>query len=43
MSPELATRGNGLMLFFRLVDFDAALHSARALVRQLEEELGTSP
>jgi catechol 2,3-dioxygenase-like lactoylglutathione lyase family enzyme len=37
-SPEPATPGNGLLLFFRVDDFDASLQSARALVAQLEEE-----
>src|SRR5215472_13573861 len=38
MSPEHAAPGNGLLLFFRVDDFDAALQRARALVTQLEEE-----
>ncbi len=38
MSPDHATPGNGLILFFRVEDFDIALQSARALVSQLEEE-----
>jgi catechol 2,3-dioxygenase-like lactoylglutathione lyase family enzyme len=38
MSPDRATPGNGLILFFRVEDFDIALQSARALVSQLEEE-----
>jgi catechol 2,3-dioxygenase-like lactoylglutathione lyase family enzyme len=38
MSPEHATPGNGLLLFFRVDDFDAALQRARALVTRLEEE-----
>ena len=37
-SPEPATPGNGLLLFFRVDDFDACLQRARALVAQLEEE-----
>ena len=37
-SPEPATPGNGLLLFFRVDDFDASLQRARALVAQLEEE-----
>ena len=37
-SPEHATPGNGLILFFRVDDFDAALKRARALVSRLEEE-----
>ncbi len=42
-SPEHATPGNGLILFFRVDDFDACLESARALVAQLEEEPNVSP
>jgi catechol 2,3-dioxygenase-like lactoylglutathione lyase family enzyme len=37
-SPEHAEPGNGLLLFFRLDDFKAALSRARALVDRLEEE-----
>ena len=37
-SPTLATPGNGLLLFFRVDDFDSALHRARALASRLEEE-----
>jgi catechol 2,3-dioxygenase-like lactoylglutathione lyase family enzyme len=35
--------GNGLLLFFRLDDFDEALPRARALVSQLEEEPHRNP
>jgi catechol 2,3-dioxygenase-like lactoylglutathione lyase family enzyme len=38
MSPDTASPGNGLLLFFRVDDFDAALNRARALVARLEEE-----
>jgi len=38
MSPDLAIPGNGLLLFFRVDDFDMALQRARALVPRLEEE-----
>ncbi len=38
MSPGEAPPGNGLLLFFRVDDFDAALKRARALVTRLEEE-----
>jgi hypothetical protein len=38
MSPDHAQPGNGLLLFFRIDDFDMALSSARALVPRLEEE-----
>lgn len=42
-SPELATPGNGLLLFFRVDDYDAALGRARGLVERLEEEPGRNP
>ena len=42
-SPEGATPGNGLLLFFRVDDFDAALQRARALVPRLEEEPHVNP
>jgi catechol 2,3-dioxygenase-like lactoylglutathione lyase family enzyme len=42
-SPENATPGNGLILFFRVDDFEAALQRARTLVERLEEEPGLSP
>ncbi len=38
MSPDEAPPGNGLLLFFRVDDFDMALHRARALVSRLDEE-----
>src|SRR6516165_2452201 len=37
-SPDHAQPGNGLLLFFRIDEFDAALKSARNLVARLEEE-----
>ena len=37
-SPHCAKPGNGLLLFFRVDDFDLALPRARALVSRLEEE-----
>jgi catechol 2,3-dioxygenase-like lactoylglutathione lyase family enzyme len=43
MSPDHATPGNGLLLFFRVDDFDAALPRARALVTRLEEETHLNP
>jgi catechol 2,3-dioxygenase-like lactoylglutathione lyase family enzyme len=43
MSPDRATPGNGLLLFFRVDDFDLALHRARALVPRLEEEPHMNP
>jgi predicted enzyme related to lactoylglutathione lyase len=36
MSPDEAPPGNGLLLFFRVDDFDMALKRARALVTRLE-------
>jgi catechol 2,3-dioxygenase-like lactoylglutathione lyase family enzyme len=42
-SPELATPGNGLLLFFRVDDFDMALARARALVSRFEEEPNFNP
>ena len=35
--------GNGLLLFFRVDDFDEALPRARALVSRLEEEPHLNP
>jgi hypothetical protein len=43
MSPDRATPGNGLLLFFRVDDFDLALQRARGLVRRLEEEPHMNP
>ena len=42
-SPDNAQPGNGLLLFFRIDDFDTALQRARALVPQLEEEPHLNP
>lgn len=42
-SPGLATPGNGLLLFFRVDDFDMALQRARELVPRLEEEPQLNP
>ncbi len=42
-SPDLAQPGNGLLLFFRVDDFDQALPRARALVPRLEEEPHLNP
>lgn len=39
LSPEAAPPGNGLLLFFRVDDVDAAVQRARALVQRFEEEL----
>lgn len=43
MSPDEATPGNGLLLFFRVDDFDLALARARTLVARLEEEPHANP
>ena len=37
-SPARAEPGNGLLLFFRVDNFDVALSKARVLVSRLEEE-----
>lgn len=42
-SPQLALPGNGLLLFFRVTDFDAALARARSLVEALDEEPQVNP
>lgn len=42
-SPDHATPGNGLLLFFRVDDFDLASQRARALVPRLEEEAHLNP
>jgi catechol 2,3-dioxygenase-like lactoylglutathione lyase family enzyme len=42
-SPDRATPGNGLLLFFRVDDFDLALQRARSLVTRLEEEPHVNP
>ena len=38
MSPDTASPGNGLLLFFRVDDYEEALKRARTLVPQFEEE-----
>jgi catechol 2,3-dioxygenase-like lactoylglutathione lyase family enzyme len=43
MSPDHATPGNGLLLFFRVDNFDVALPRARALAGKLEEEPHRNP
>ena len=43
MSPEHATPGNGLLLFFGVDDFQSALQRARTLVTALEEEPHRNP
>jgi len=42
-SPDQGKPGNGLLLFFRVDDFDMALPRARALVTRLEEEPQMNP
>jgi catechol 2,3-dioxygenase-like lactoylglutathione lyase family enzyme len=42
-SPSHAEPGNGLLLFFRVDDFDEALSRARNLLRRLEEEPHENP
>jgi catechol 2,3-dioxygenase-like lactoylglutathione lyase family enzyme len=42
-SPDNATPGNGLLLFFRVDNFDVALPTARTLVSQLDEEPHQNP
>jgi catechol 2,3-dioxygenase-like lactoylglutathione lyase family enzyme len=37
-SPDHASPGNGLLLYFRVDDYDAALARARQLVQRFEEE-----
>jgi catechol 2,3-dioxygenase-like lactoylglutathione lyase family enzyme len=43
ISPGEGTPGNGLLLFFRVDDFDLALKRARALVARLEEDPHVNP
>ena len=42
-SPDKATPGNALLLFFRVDDFDRALKRARALVTTFQEEPHLNP
>jgi catechol 2,3-dioxygenase-like lactoylglutathione lyase family enzyme len=42
-SPGNGTAGNGLLLFFRVDDFDATLPRARTLVIRFEEEPHVNP
>jgi len=42
-SPEHAQPGNGLLLFFRVDDFNETLLRARAIVARLEEEPNLNP
>src|SRR5262249_28361587 len=43
MSPCEGTPGNGLLLFFRVDDFDMVLQRAHALVTRLEEDPHVNP
>ena len=43
MSPDEASPGNGLLLFFRVDDYDMALKRGRALVAGFEEEPHVNP
>jgi catechol 2,3-dioxygenase-like lactoylglutathione lyase family enzyme len=42
-SPDTAPPGNGLLLFFRVDDFDIVLERARALSARFEEEPHVNP
>lgn len=42
-SPDRAEPGNGLLLFFRIDDFDAALARARGLAASLEQAPAENP
>ena len=42
-SPHYAERSNGLLLFFRVDNFDIALARSRTLVSRLEEEPHVNP
>jgi catechol 2,3-dioxygenase-like lactoylglutathione lyase family enzyme len=43
VSPNHAKPGNGLLLFFRVDNFDTSLANARTLVEHLEEEPSLNP
>ena len=43
MSPDEASPGNGLLLFFRVDDFAVALKRARVLVARFDEEPHVNP
>ena len=43
ISPAAASPGNGLLLFFRVDDFNRTLKRARALVPRLEDEPQVNP
>src|SRR3954451_14493081 len=42
-SPDRAEPGNGLLLFFRVDEFDTSLANARSLVDKLDQEPSLSP
>lgn len=42
-SSDIAEPGNGLILFFRVDDFDSSLTNARRLVERLAEEPNLNP
>ena len=42
-SPDSAAPGNGLLLFFRVDDYEAALKRARTLVARFEQEPEMNP
>jgi catechol 2,3-dioxygenase-like lactoylglutathione lyase family enzyme len=42
-SPDIAPPGNGLLLFFRVDDYDEALARARAFVATFAEEPNVNP
>jgi len=42
-SPDKAQPGNGLLLFFRVDDFEPALQRARVLVASLDEQPHLNP
>ena len=43
LSPDTVSPGNGLLLFFRVDDFDLTLKRGRTLVSRFEQELQVSP
>lgn len=43
MSPDRATPGNGLLLFFRVDDFDLSLERARKLSVRFDEDPHSNP
>lgn len=43
VDPDAATPGNGLLLFFRVDDYDMTLERAHALVDRLEQDPQVNP